>query len=163
MILVFSEGSMGSVRLVLDRKLNRRLAMKIIHPSLLLNEAAAARFAEEAQVCAQLQHPNIVPVHDLGVLPDGRFYFTMKEIKGRSLDSVIRAVHGSVKQGQLQPTKEGWTLRRLIDVFRQVCQAVGYAHSKGVLHRDLKPEILCWVTRSPCCGLGTGKSAWTCR
>ena len=66
------EGGMGSVRLVRDRKLNRRLAMKIIHPKLLSHRSAAARFVEEAQVCAQLQHPNIVPVHDLGTLPDGR-------------------------------------------------------------------------------------------
>ncbi|MEC8381073.1 MAG: bifunctional serine/threonine-protein kinase/formylglycine-generating enzyme family protein [Myxococcota bacterium] len=134
------EGSMGTVRLVYDRKLNRRLAMKIIHPNLCVNDTAASRFAEEAQVCAQLQHPNIVPVHDFGVLSDGRFYFTMKEIKGRSLDTVIRAVHGAIRDGQFQPTKDGWTFHRLIDAFRQVCQAVGYAHSKGVLHRDLKPE-----------------------
>ncbi|MEC8276825.1 MAG: serine/threonine-protein kinase, partial [Myxococcota bacterium] len=133
------EGSMGTVRLVYDRKLNRRLAMKIIHPNLCVNDTAASRFAEEAQVCAQLQHPNIVPVHDFGVLSDGRFYFTMKEIKGRSLDTVIRAVHGAIRDGQFQPTKDGWTFHRLIDAFRQVCQAVGYAHSKGVLHRDLKP------------------------
>lgn len=137
---VLGEGSMGAVRLVLDRKLNRRLAMKVIHPNLLHNDTAAGRFAEEAQVCAQLQHPNIVPVHDLGMLPDGRLYFTMKAIKGRSLDTVIRAVHGAVRDGQFQPTEDGWTFHRLIDVFRQVCQAVGYAHSKGVLHRDLKPE-----------------------
>ena len=69
------KGSMGTVRLVYDRKFNRRLAMKIIHPNLRLNDSAASRFVEEARVCAQLQHPNIVPVHDFGVLPDGRFFF----------------------------------------------------------------------------------------
>ena len=134
------EGGMGSVRLVRDRKLNRRLAMKIIHPKLLSHRSASARFVEEAQVCAQLQHPNIVPVHDLGTLPDGRLYFTMKEIKGRSLDTVIKSVHDAVKDGRFHPAEDGWTFRRLIDVFHKVCQAVGYAHSKGVLHRDLKPE-----------------------
>ena len=99
-----------------------------------------ARFVEEAQICAQLQHPNIVPVHDFGSLPDGRLFFTMKEIKGRSFDTVIKAVHQSVKDGQFYPTPEGWTFRRLIDVFHQVCQAVGYAHSRGIIHRDLKPK-----------------------
>ena len=134
------EGGMGSVRLVRDRKMNRRLAMKIIHPNLLNHRTAASRFLEEAQICAQLQHPNIVPVHDLGTLPDGRLYFTMKEIRGRSLANVIQRVHAAVKDGRFYPTSDGWTFRRLIDVFHQVCQAVGYAHSKGVLHRDLKPE-----------------------
>ena len=95
---------------------------------------------EEAQICAQLQHPNIVPIHDFGRLPDGRLYFTMKEIKGRSLDTVIDALHDAVRDGRFYPTEDGWTFRRLIDAFHKVCQAVGYAHSKGVLHRDLKPD-----------------------
>ena len=134
------KGGMGSVRRVRDRRLNRRLAMKIIHPNLLSSGPSAARFVEEAQICAQLQHPNIVPVHEFGKLPDGRMYFTMKEIKGRSLDTVIKTVHSSVIDGRFYPTKEGWTFRRLIDAFHQVCQAVGYAHSKGIIHRDLKPQ-----------------------
>ena len=133
-------GGMGEVRLVRDRKLNRRLAMKIIHARILNRSASAVRFIEEAQVCAQLQHPNIVPIHELGTLPDGRLYFTMKEIKGLSLNQAIQGVHASVVNGQFPLSGTGWTFRRLIDVFRQVCQAVAYAHSKGVLHRDLKPE-----------------------
>ena len=147
------QGGMGSVRLVRDRKMNRRLATKIIHPNL-PNHRTVVLSLEEAQICAQLQHPNIVPVHDLGTLPDGRLYFTMKEIRGRSLANVIQRVHASVKDGRFYPTSDGWTFRRLIDVFHQVCQAVGYAHSKGVLHRDLKPEnimvgefgeVLLWI------------------
>lgn len=137
---VLGSGGMGSVRLVRDRKLNRRLAMKIIHPKLLAHKSAPARFMEEAQVCAQLQHPNIVPVHDFGTLPDGRLYFTMKEIKGRSLGSIIDSVHEAVKDGRFYPTEDGWTFRGLINAFHQVCQAISYAHSKGVLHRDLKPD-----------------------
>ncbi|MEC8278000.1 MAG: bifunctional serine/threonine-protein kinase/formylglycine-generating enzyme family protein, partial [Myxococcota bacterium] len=73
-------------------------------------------------------------------LPDGRLYFTMKEIKGRSLDTIIWSVHNAVTEGRFHTTADGWSFRRLIDVFHQVCQAVGYAHSKGVLHRDLKPS-----------------------
>ena len=134
------KGGMGEVRLVRDRKLNRRLAMKILHPHLLSRRISTSRFIEEAQVCAQLEHPNIVPIHDFGTLSDGRLYFTMKEIKGRSLDSIIWSVHNAVRDGKFQPTQDGWSFRRLIDVFHQVCFAVGYAHSKGVLHRDLKPS-----------------------
>lgn len=133
-------GGMGEVRLVRDRKLNRRLAMKIIHARVLNHSSSAVRFIEEAQVCAQLQHPNIVPIHELGVLPDGRLFFTMKEVKGQSLSDVIQAVHTKVVDGQFQASGTGWTFRGLIEVFRQVCQAIAYAHSKGVLHRDLKPE-----------------------
>jgi eukaryotic-like serine/threonine-protein kinase len=134
------KGGMGEVRLIRDRKLNRRLAMKIIHPELLQRSSVIARFIEEAQICAQLQHPNIVPVHELGALPDGRFYFTMKEVKGQSFETVIESVHSSIRNNQFQITQDGWSFRQLIDVFYQVCQALSYAHSMGVLHRDLKPE-----------------------
>ena len=68
----WEKGGMGEVRLVRDQKLNRRLAMKILHPHLLSRQITTSRFIEEAQVCAQLEHPNIVPIHDFGTLPDGR-------------------------------------------------------------------------------------------
>ena len=137
---ILGEGGMGSVRLIKDRKLNRRLAMKIIHPNLLSHNSAAARFVEEAQVCAQLQHPNIVPIHELGTLPDGRLYFTMKEIKGQSLDTIIQLVHSRKEVKPMDNSLGNWNFRRLISVFYKVCQAIAYAHSKGVLHRDLKPD-----------------------
>ena len=131
---------MGEVRLVHDRKLNRQLAMKVLHQKMLIPEPECSRFVEEAQICAQLQHPNIVPVYDLGSLPDGRLFFTMKAVKGRRLSDIIKAVHKAKVKGHFESTEDGWTFRRLIDVFHQVCQAVSYAHSKGVLHRDLKPQ-----------------------
>ena len=137
---VLGAGGMGEVRKVLDRDLNRKLAMKIIHPNLLIREAAVARFIEEGQVCAQLQHPNIVPVHEIGLLDDGRLYFTMKEIKGRAFNEAIYEVHKAIVNDRWQPTESGLSFRKLIDAFRQCCQAMSYAHSKGVLHRDLKPE-----------------------
>ena len=90
---VLGEGGMGEVRKVRDEILNRNLAMKIVHPSMLLNSKALARFFEEAQIGAQLQHPNIIPVHEFGELPDGRLYFTMKEIKGTEFSKCIREVH----------------------------------------------------------------------
>ena len=137
---LLGSGGMGEVRLVHDSKLNRQLAMKILHEKMLSNEAECSRFIEEAQICSQLQHPNIVPVYDLGSLPDGRLFFTMKAVKGRRLSDIIKAVHANKVKGHFEVTSDGWSFRRLIDVFLQVCHAVAYAHSKGVLHRDLKPQ-----------------------
>jgi eukaryotic-like serine/threonine-protein kinase len=137
---LLGKGGMGEVRRIRDRELNRKLAMKIIHKGILDKPAAVARFVEEGQVCAQLQHPNIVPVHEMGKLPDGRLYFTMLEIQGREFTEAIEAVHAAIQHERWHPTPDGWNFRRLVDVFHQVCNAVAYAHAKGVVHRDLKPE-----------------------
>ncbi len=128
-------GAMGEVRRVRDRDLNRTVAMKIIRPSLMTGPTALVRFIEEAQATAQLQHPGIVPIHELGRLPDGRLYYTMKEVHGQTLASVIAEVHRV--RGDIPPS--GWTFRRLMDVFFKVCEAMAYAHERGVIHRDLKP------------------------
>ena len=114
----------------MDRELNRVMAMKIMHPELAAEPAHEARFVEEAQATAQLQHPGIVPVHELGTLADGRRYFTMKEVRGTTLKHVIVDVHRG--RGE-------WSFRRLIAAFHDVCEAVAFAHSRGVIHRDLKP------------------------
>ncbi|MCB9678170.1 MAG: SUMF1/EgtB/PvdO family nonheme iron enzyme [Alphaproteobacteria bacterium] len=136
---LIGHGGMGEVRRVRDRELNRVLAMKVVNEALLRRPSALARFVEEAQATAQLQHPSIVPVHDIGRLPDGRVWFTMKEVKGRTLGDVIREVHTvSVDAWDVAPS--GWGLHRLIAAFRTVCQAVAFAHERGVVHRDLKPE-----------------------
>ncbi len=127
------EGGMGEVRRVRDRDLNRTMAMKVIRADLMKHPAVLARFVEEAQCSAQLQHPGIVPVHELGRTRDGRVYFTMREVRGRTLGDVIAEVH--------RAPEADWAagLRRLVQAFRKVCEAVGYAHSRGVVHRDLKP------------------------
>ena len=124
------QGGMAAVRRVRDKALNRIMAMKVIHPPLLEHQEWIARFIEEAQATAQLQHPNIVPIHRIGQLPDGRHYFTMPEIRGRTLREVLeRHFNGS----------DEWTTRGLVGAFRQVCDAVAYAHARGGVHRDLKP------------------------
>ncbi len=133
------EGGMGEVRRVRDLELNRVLAMKIIHAPLVRRGVVLARFLEEAQATAQLQHPNIVPVHDIGRLPDGRLWFVMREIRGRTLSEVIREAHGGSVGGRAAPAG-GWSLRRLVAAFHTACQAVAYAHERGVVHRDLKPD-----------------------
>ena len=129
---MLAQGGMGLVRRVLDPELNRSLAMKILSAKRDAKEDERSRFVEEAQIGAQLQHPNIVPVHELGLLPDGRPYFTMREVRGRRFSDVIRAHH----KGE----RDAWTLRRLIDAYLKVCEAIAFAHDKGVIHRDLKPS-----------------------
>jgi len=123
-------GGMGEVRRVRDMALNRAMAMKIMREELVGRASAEARFIAEAQATAQLQHPGIVPVHDIGRTPDGRWYFTMKELQGQTLHQVL-------DDAQLHP--ERWPRRRLLEVFRSVAEAVAYAHSRGAVHRDLKP------------------------
>ena len=133
-------GGVGEVRRVLDREMKRVMAMKILHGFLMQSRSVVARFIEEAQATAQLEHPGIVPVHDMGRLEDGRYYFTMKEIRGRTLTEVIAEVHAASRRQGWAAGHSGWTFRRLVDAFRKVCEAVAYAHARGVVHRDLKPD-----------------------
>jgi formylglycine-generating enzyme required for sulfatase activity len=118
------EGGMGEVVRVHDRVLGRQVALKRIRgvPS----PAQLSRFAAEAQATAQLQHPAIVPVYELGQLPDGRLFYTMPVIEGQSLR---QAMEGAVRAS-----------RPLVAALHQVASAVGYAHARGVVHRDLKPD-----------------------
>ena len=133
-------GGMGEVRKVWDSELKRTLAMKIIHPELSTKQHVVSRFIEEVQICAQLQHPNIVPVHEIGRLNDGRLYFTMKEVKGKLFSDVIFEFHQAAEIETRDASSSKWSLRKLIDAFHKCCLAVSYAHSHGVLHRDLKPQ-----------------------
>ena len=132
-------GGMGEVLRVRDRSLKRTVAMKVASPELQATAEGLSRFVEEAQVAAQLQHPGIVPVHELGRLPDGRVCFTMKEVEGITLADAIKDVHRASTTGAWQAGTLGWTFRRLLDAFRRVCEAMAHAHSRGVCHRDLKP------------------------
>jgi len=123
-------GGMGEVRRVRDNLLQRRMAMKLLHPRLRVSARGVARFVEEAQVSAQLAHPGIVPIYDLGRAADGRWFFTMQEVRGRTLTATIRALHRG---------GEALRFRRIVDAFLRVCETVAYAHARGVIHRDLKP------------------------
>jgi serine/threonine protein kinase len=126
---------MGRVVRGFDTKLRREVALKVTkvrRSEMPRNELA--RFVEEAQITAQLEHPNVAPVHDLGLSPEGHGYFSMKLVRGRSLAEILEAR----RQGD-GPTLSQFGLRRLLDVFQQVCQAIEYAHARGVVHRDLKP------------------------
>ncbi|MBN8526078.1 MAG: protein kinase, partial [Planctomycetes bacterium] len=125
-------GGMGVVLRVVDRDLHRDVAMKV-----LLNDQGdrdRRRFIEEAQISGQLEHPNIVPVHDIGIDANGRMFFTMKLVRGRSLSDVLDLV----RKGD--PTVSIFTRFRLLRIFIQICNAMAFAHSRGVVHRDLKPS-----------------------
>jgi serine/threonine-protein kinase len=123
-----ARGGMGEVWRARDPELNRALAVKVLRPDCGGRPEARRRFLEEAQVTGQLQHPGIPPVHEVGTLPDGRPFFAMKLIRGRTLADLLD------RRGA--PADD---LPRLLGIFEQVCQAVAYAHAKGVIHRDLKP------------------------
>lgn len=129
------QGGMSYVLRGVDTKLRRDLALKVTPlPSQQMPRDHLARFIEEAQITAQLEHPNVVPVHDYGMAPDGRVFFSMKLVRGKSLDSILE----ERASGDPSIVAE-FGLRRLLDVFLQVCQAMEYAHARGVVHRDLKP------------------------
>jgi eukaryotic-like serine/threonine-protein kinase len=136
---LIARGGMAEVRRVFDYKLRRTLAMKILDRDYLEERDGRALFIVEASVTAGLQHPGIVPVHDWGELGDGRLWFTMKEVRGRTLAELIEDFHAVQHGPDWRATDDGWTLHRLIDTLRRACEAVAYAHRHGVIHRDIKP------------------------
>jgi serine/threonine-protein kinase len=126
---VLGRGGMGLVLHGRDPDLGRDLAVKVLRDDHAADPDVARRFVEEAQIGGQLQHPGVVPVHALGRAADGRPYFTMKLVKGRTLADLLKE--------RTTPAQE---LPRFLGIFQQVCQTLAYAHSKGVIHRDLKPQ-----------------------
>ncbi len=135
-------GGMGDVLRVHDRLMGRVVAMKVLRRGLGSRARLRFRFEREARVTGRLEHPSIISVYDMGELPDGGMWFTMKEVKGRTLSAVVRDLRAASSPAGWGTTSDGWTLRRLIDALARICDAIGYAHSRGVLHRDIKPDNL---------------------
>ncbi len=132
-----AQGGLGQVWLALDGDLNRSVALKELRPERLTDPTLAARFVEEAQVTGQLEHPGIVPVYELARrTSDGRPFYTMRFIRGRTLAEAASDYHRKAESGQAGPLD----LAALLNAFVAVCNAVAYAHSRGVIHRDLKPQ-----------------------
>lgn len=123
-------GGMGEVVEVDDRALRRRAAKKLLHPDLQASVRSQRMFLREARITGQLEHPNIVPVHELGLDPAGRLYFTMKRVEGQTLRDYVLALPDGPFDHK--------TLLNLVDVVIRVCDALAYAHSRGVVHCDLK-------------------------
>ena len=132
------EGGMATVWKMKDTQLLRTVALKQLHQQKTGSTYEHENFIVEAQITAQLQHPGIVPIHDLQIDEDGGIYFTMREIKGQTLEDIIQSVH-RVSTTQWETTYAGWNLRRLIGALESICQTVAYAHVRGVIHQDLKP------------------------
>ncbi len=128
-------GGMGEILLVTDHDLRRQVAMKVLREEVAQDEEARLHFVAEAQATSQLEHPGIPPVHDIGVAPDGRLYFTMKLVRGRTLREIVHDLF--VMRPEMQ--KE-WTLHRLVGVVERLCETLHFAHERGVMHRDVKPE-----------------------
>ena len=126
-------GGVGRILAADDALIGRTVAVKVLHDAH-APEATLRRFVREAQVTAQLEHPNVVPVYDIGALPDGSPCFSMKWVRGRSLKAMLRALE------RAEALDAGVDRYRVLQVFTQICMAVEYAHSKGVIHRDLKPD-----------------------
>jgi serine/threonine-protein kinase len=121
-------GGVGIVLRGRDVELNRDVAIKILRPEHRDHAGLTLRFVEEAQIGGQLEHPGVVPVHDMGRTADGRPFFAMKLVQGRTLAEQLRA------RADAKEERARW-----LAVFEQVCQTVAYAHARGVIHRDLKP------------------------
>src|SRR5580704_7161232 len=123
-------GVMGRIHPALDRNLLRPVALKRLPKELASQPFYREGFIAEAQMTGQLEHPNIVPVHELGVSPEGVPYFTMKLVHGVGFDAWLRA----------RPTGTAERVPLGLDIFLKVCDAIAYAHDRGVIHRDLKPD-----------------------
>ena len=116
------QGGMGTVYRARDRELGREVALKVIR----LPEGSpdvAARMLREARTLAQLEHPGIVPVHDVGTSPDGRAFYAMKLVRGSPLDALPAS-----------------SVAERLRIVERICEAVAFAHAHGVIHRDLKPQ-----------------------
>src|SRR5688572_15552158 len=123
-----ARGGMGLVLKGRDAELGRDVALKMLRVEHAANESVLQRFVEEAQIGGQLQHPGIVPVYELGRDEEGRHFFAMKLVKGRTLSALLQ------ERPDLAADR-----RRFLTIFESTCQTIAYAHSRGVIHRDLKP------------------------
>jgi serine/threonine protein kinase len=123
LVAPLGQGGMGSVFVAEDTVLKRKVALKVLRVHDQQGELVR-RMNEEAQIAARLEHPGIIPVHDLGTLPDGRVFYVTKLVQGKRLDEFAAKTD---------------SLSERLRVFLKICDAVAYAHSKNVLHRDLKP------------------------
>lgn len=133
---VQGKGGLGQVWLAIDGHLNREVALKEILPAGQSNPETVARLLKEAQITGQLEHPNIVPVYELSRDTEGKPFYTMRFLRGQSLIERIRAYFQRRGSGPHHPLE----LRELLAIFVSVCNAMGYAHARGVVHRDLKPH-----------------------
>jgi serine/threonine-protein kinase len=133
-----ARGGLGAVFVALDEELHREVALKQILDQHAGDQASRQRFLLEAEITGGLEHPGIVPVYGLGTYADGRPYYAMRFIKGDCLKDAVARFHADPTL-KANPGWRSLELRKLLRRFTDVCNAVEYAHSRGVLHRDIKP------------------------
>ena len=134
-----AKGGLGQVFVARDEELNREVALKEIQGRHANDDESRLRFLIEAEVTGNLEHPGIVPVYGLGRYPDGRPYYAMRFIRGQSMKEAIDEFHHANAEPGRDPGAEALELRKLLGQLVDVCNAMAYAHTRGVLHRDLKP------------------------
>jgi eukaryotic-like serine/threonine-protein kinase len=134
-----AKGGLGIVFLARDTELNRQVALKEIQDHFADDDVSRARFLTEAEVTGGLEHPGIVPIYGLGRYDDGRPFYAMRFIRGDSLKDAIARFHQADKDTRRDPGERALSLQTLLRRFLDVCNAIQYAHDRGVLHRDLKP------------------------
>lgn len=127
-------GGIGSVLSGFESSLKRDIAIKILRPAYRSKKKFLNRFIREARATAQIEHPNIVPVHELGVMDELGVFFTMKKVEGENLRTVIQKLNDNDPEYLVK-----YTRNRLLEIFIAACNGVAFAHSKGIIHRDLKP------------------------
>jgi serine/threonine-protein kinase len=127
------EGGQGEVVGARDQDIGRNVAIKRIRAAG-LSPGTALRFAEEVRTVGQLEHPNIVPIHDVGVDENGEYYFVMKYVEGVTLETVIEKLAAGDPDAHAR-----YGIERRVQIFVAILEAVAYAHARGILHRDLKP------------------------
>lgn len=135
---LLGEGAMGEVFAAKDAFLRRRVAFKRMNQAVAKSPPLAARFLKEAQITAQLEHPNIIPIYGLEATADGSVGYAMKFIEGQNLTSLLDT--DRQKAGKISPVDEQANIANRLRIFTRICDAIAYAHAKGVLHRDLKPD-----------------------
>ena len=128
-------GGTASIISAYEAALGREVAIKVLRPGYRKNPKFLERFIREARATSQIAHPNIVPIHEIGVLENAGMFFTMKKINGETLKDIIDKI-----RYKNQRYVSEYPLRRLLEIFVSTCQGVAFAHSKGIIHRDLKPE-----------------------
>ncbi|MDD2236512.1 MAG: protein kinase [Kiritimatiellae bacterium] len=126
---------MGVIYEAEDKTCGRTVALKVLPHKLSAPTGDALRFIAEAQITSQLDHPNIVPIHELGMDGYQRVFYTMKYIRGQTLAAVLNGI----RRGR-RDLIEQYPLARLLDIFQKVCDALAFAHDRGVIHRDVKPD-----------------------
>ena len=134
---LLARGGIGQVMRALDTELNREVAVKEIQPRLVANEDVQQRFLREAEITGRLEHPGVVPVYGLGKDDKGRPFYAMRLVRGQSFLEAIEAYHA------MPHSRRGFRsidFQKLLRRFLSVCDTVAYAHSRGVIHRDIKPQ-----------------------